>query len=225
MCFALAPDLVLVVNAMLAGRYFLVPAEDKRGGGSALALAVKLDDGRELRYADDRRMGKVYVAPADKLDDIPQLAKLGMDILSPAFTVEAFRKIARKRRDQVRQFLMDKSALASIGNAYADEILFAAKIHPKTFVRQLAPEDVDRLHGAIVEVTLAAIDEVKRRAEPIDVKVRDFLNVRGRAGKPCPRCGTTIRDVRVGDGDACFCPTCQPTERKLFVDWGKLPAK
>jgi hypothetical protein len=55
------------------------------------------------------------------------------------------------------------------------------------------------------------------------VKVRDFLSVRGRDGQPCPVCGTTIRAVRVGDGDACFCPHCQPATRSLFVDWSKLP--
>jgi formamidopyrimidine-DNA glycosylase len=55
------------------------------------------------------------------------------------------------------------------------------------------------------------------------VKVRDFLKVRGRAGAPCPVCATTIRRVRVGRDDACFCPTCQPTERKLFVDFRKVP--
>jgi hypothetical protein len=57
------------------------------------------------------------------------------------------------------------------------------------------------------------------------VKVRDFLKVRGRDGKPCLVCGTTIRAVRVGDGDACFCPRCQPETRKLFVSWSNLDAK
>ena len=144
-------------------------------------------------------------------------------MLSPAFDRTAFVALARKRRDQVRAFLMDKTALASIGNAYADEILFAARIHPKTMTRQLSDDDLGRLFEAIGGVLRHAIDEIERRAEPVDVKVRDFLSVRGRDGKPCPACGTTIRAVRVGDGDACFCPSCQPAARKLFVDWGKLP--
>jgi formamidopyrimidine-DNA glycosylase len=121
-------------------------------------------------------------------------------------------------------FLMDKAALASIGNAYADEILFAAGIHPKTFVRALGAADLDRLYAAVVQVLRHAIDEIERRDQPIDVKVRDFLAVRGRDGQPCPRCGTKIRSVRVGGGDACFCPTCQPATRRLFVDWGRLPS-
>jgi formamidopyrimidine-DNA glycosylase len=87
----------------------------------------------------------------------------------------------------------------------------------------LRPEEVDRLYAAICETLYAAIREIQTRNQPIEVKVRDFLKVRGRAGEPCPMCGTTIRRVRVGRDDACFCPACQPTERKLFVDFRKLP--
>ena len=114
---------------------------------------------------------------------------------------------------------MDKRALASIGNAYADEILFAARLHPKTFCNKLDAAALDALYEAIRAVLREAIAEIRRRDEPIDVKVRDFLKVRGRDGKPCLVCGTTIRAVRVGDGDACFCPSCQPETRKLFVNW------
>ena len=117
---------------------------------------------------------------------------------------------------------MDKRALASIGNAYADEILFAAGIHPKTFCNKLAPAEIDALHAAIGRVLTEAIAEIRKRDEPIEVKVRDFLKVRGRDGKPCLVCGTTIRAVRVGDGDACFCPHCQRETRKLFVNWTRL---
>ena len=236
-CLGLDGDLTLAINCMLVGKFQLAPPEARTAKATALALALaprpgqghgsdgKADGPLELRYVDDQRMGKVYVVPSDKLADVPVLGKLGVDIISDAFTLDLFRKIAKRRRDQVRQFLMDKTALASIGNAYADEILFAAKLHPKTFVNKLAPADIDRLYQAIRDVTFRAIAEIARRDEPVDVKVRDFLSVRGRAGEPCPVCHTTIREVRVGDGDACFCPQCQPATRNLFVDWSKLPGK
>ncbi|HVU52833.1 MAG TPA: DNA-formamidopyrimidine glycosylase family protein [Polyangia bacterium] len=226
MRFALEGGLVLVVNAMLAGRYKLLdPAADGRAKRDpvSLGLALVFEGGPELQYVDDKRMGKVYVAAAADEATIPVYGKLGVDPLSAAFTREAFRALIRRRRDQVRMFLMDKAAIASIGNAYADEILFAARLHPKTFCNKLAPAEIDALFEAIPRVLTGAIAEIRRRAEPIDVKVRDFLVVRGRDGKPCPACGTTIRAVRVGDGDACFCPSCQPAARKLFVDWSKLP--
>jgi formamidopyrimidine-DNA glycosylase len=224
----LGPKVTLAINCMLAGRFQLAPPGEKApralGLGLSLAPPGETKPTRELRYIDDKRMGKVYVTPPERLKDVPVLSTLGVDLLSKKFTRDAFRTLAKKRRDQVRPFLMDKSALASIGNAYADEILFAARIHPKTFVRKLSADDIDRLYDKIGEVTRAAIAEVSGRDEPIEVKVRDFLAVRGRAGKPCPACGTTLRSVRVGDGDAVFCPKCQPATRALFVDWSKLPS-
>jgi formamidopyrimidine-DNA glycosylase len=225
MRFAFDADLVLVVNAMLVGRYRLLPGSEaaREKDPAALGFALAFEDGPELRYIDDKRMGKVYVARAADESGIAVYGGLGVDLLSDSFDRDTFMALARARRDQVRMFLMDKRALASIGNAYADEILFAARIHPKTFVRQLTAGDLDRLFTAIGQTLRHAIDEIQRRDGPIDVKVRDFLAVRGRDGKPCPNCGTKIRSVRVGDGDACFCPVCQPATRRLFVDWGRLP--
>ncbi|HTA18917.1 MAG TPA: DNA-formamidopyrimidine glycosylase family protein [Polyangia bacterium] len=228
MRFALDGELVLAVNAMLVGRYRLrAPdgASKSKKDPVSLGLALVFEDGIELQYVDDKRMGKVYVAAAADEAKIPVYGALGIDPTSAAFTRAAFGALIGKRRDQVRMFLMDKSAIASIGNAYADEILFAAKLHPKTFCYKLAPTEIDALYAAIPRVLAEAIAEIRRRAEPIDVKVRDFLKVRGRDGRPCLVCGTVIRAVRVGDGDACFCPTCQPTGRKLFVDWSKLPPR
>jgi formamidopyrimidine-DNA glycosylase len=220
-CIGLDGELLIAVNLMLAGRFFLAPAGEQKAP-KALALALALDGGQELRIVDDVHMAKVYVADRDQAATIPVLGKLGVEILSADFTLERFRRLIGKRRDQVRQFLMDKTALASVGNAYADEILFAARLHPKTFCSKLSAEEIDRLHAAVGAVMRNAVAEIARRDPPVDAKLRDFLAVRGRDGKPCPVCGTTLRAVRVGDGDACFCPSCQPTERKLFVDFSKL---
>jgi formamidopyrimidine-DNA glycosylase len=224
MRFALSGDVVLVINAMLVGKYRLLEAGDaaREKDPVALGLALTFEGGRELRYIDDKRMGKVYVARAADEGAIPVYGALGIEVLSPELDGERFRALARGRRDQVRSFLMDKRTLASIGNAYADEILFHARIHPKTLVSKLGPEELGRLHLSLREVLARAIDEIEKRNMPVEVKVRDFLAVRGRDGKPCPVCGTTIRAVRVGDGDACFCPSCQPATRRLFVDWGRL---
>jgi formamidopyrimidine-DNA glycosylase len=117
----------------------------------------------------------------------------------------------------VRVFLLDKKALDSLGNAYADEVLFEARIHPKTFCRSLSHDDGVRLHGAIVKVMSEAVAEVEGRAEPIEVKLRDFLKVRRK--ETCPRCGAKIRTAGVRGMDAWFCPHCQPASRPGFVDW------
>lgn len=222
--FALDSDLVLVVNAMLAGRFVLAPSPSARLNRNAI-VALTFQDGQELRYEDEMRMGKIYLARETQENDIPGYRALGVDLLSDAFDLPRFRTLIAKRREQVRQFLLDKSTLASIGNAYADEILFAAHIHPKTFCKDLSPDDVETLFHAVRNILDHAIAEIRARGRSIDVKVRDFLSVRGKAHGPCPVCGATIRMVRVGRADAYFCPTCQPTNRKLFVDFRKLPPK
>jgi len=204
----------LAVNPMLAGRFRLAAPGDKEEG--SLAFALGFDD-RELRYLDDKKMGKAYLIANEDWRAIPGMQTGGVDILSPEFTRERFCSLLKHRRDQVRAFLLDKKALDSLGNAYADEVLFAAGLHPKTFCRRLSHEEGVRLHDAIVKVMSEAVEEVARRGEPIEVKVRDFLKVRLK--ETCPRCGTKIRTAGVKGMDAYFCPRCQPATRAGFVDW------
>jgi formamidopyrimidine-DNA glycosylase len=211
-------SLDLAVNPMLAGRFRIAKPEDK--DERDLAFALDFDSGAQLRYRDDKNMGKAYL-----LDKGDWKAATGMDqsggidVLSPEFTAERFLALLKTRRDQVRVFLMDKRAIDSLGNAYADEVLFEAGLHPKTFCRSLSADDARRLHASIVKVLREAVDEVARRAEPIDVKVRDFLKVRLR--EVCPRCGSKVRRAGVRGVDAYFCPKCQPATRSGLVDWTK----
>lgn len=216
------PQVDLVVAPMLAGRFALARAGERAPGD--LAVTLGLDDGRELRYRDDVQMGKVYVVPRGEHDAIPGFARVGVDVLDPAaFTLERFRELARSRRDQVKVFLMDKSALDSFGNAYADEALFEAGVHPKTFVRALSDDDLARLHRAIPEVLGRAARIIAERRPALDEKLRDFLHVRNKHKQPCPRCGTAIRKAGVHGHDAFFCPSCQPETRKgSIVSWKKL---
>ena len=204
----------LAVNPMLAGRFRL--ADPGQKDEASLAFALGFGD-VELRYLDDKKMGKAYLIGADDWGAIPGLQTGGVDILSPEFTRERFVSLLKHRRDQVRAFLLDKRALDSLGNAYADEVLFAAGIHPKTWCRSLSHADAVRLHEAIVTVMKEAVAEVARRGEAIDVKVRDFLKVRLK--ERCPRCGGKIRVAGVKGMDAYFCPRCQPATRAGLVDW------
>ena len=210
------PALQMVVAPMLAGRFVFADKKLPRD----TALTWTFDDGATLVYRDDVQMGKVYIIERGAWQVIPGLAKIGIDVLSPEFTPAALAELAKKRRDQVRVFLMDKSALDAFGNAYADEALWEAKIHPKTMVQKLTSEDLDRLHHGIVSVMRNAIDTVIARQPPLDEKLRDFLKVRNRHNEKCPRCGDTIRRAGVHGHDTFFCPTCQPETRKTgIVSW------
>jgi formamidopyrimidine-DNA glycosylase len=206
----------LAVNPMLAGRFKLSSPEAKDEG--SLAFALGFGD-VELRYLDDKSMGKAYLIATDDWKAVTGMQTGGIDVLTPAFSRERFCSLLKHRRDQVRVFLLDKKALDSIGNAYADEILFEAGIHPKTWCRSLTHDDAVRLHDAIVHVMREAVAEVERRGEPIEVKVRDFLKVRLR--EVCPRCGSKLRTAGVKGMDAYFCPRCQPATRAGLVDWTK----
>jgi formamidopyrimidine-DNA glycosylase len=219
-----APDLELAVHPMLAGRFRIESPGDRQHKTTAFVLGLELADGRvrELRYRDDKQMGKVYLLDPAERAKVPRLGTIGVDVLGPGFTHAAFRALAKKRRDQVKLFLLDKTQLDSLGNAYADEALFAAGVHPKARVRDLDAASVDRLHDAIVQVLTEASAEVARRAPPLDVKVRDFLKVRGRKGEPCAVCGEKIRVAGVRGHDAFFCGVCQPDAKgRGFIDWRK----
>ncbi len=216
------PPVELVVHFMLAGRFRLLEpggAAGRRPPG--LCFSLRLASGRTLEYLDDKRMGKVYLGPAGSYDGIPGFRTQGLDVLSGDFTLEAFRRLASGRRQQVRVFLMDQTALSAIGNAYADEILFAARLHPKTGCHQLTGAQTERLYGAVREVLAWGASEVEAAGEPLEVKVRGHLKVRNRHGQPCPVCGTPIRRAGVLGHDAFFCPRCQATPqiRRPGVPW------
>ena len=217
-----AQRLELVINLMLAGRFHLLePGEPLPG---RLMFHIGFDDGARLALSDSEKMAKVYCTTPGSYDAIPRFVTQGIDILGPEFTPEGLIELAAKhRRKQVRVFINDQSIVSAIGNAYADEVLFEARIHPKTLVASLDPEAIHRLHAAIREVMAWGSREVVRAGERIETKVRDHLRVRNRKGKPCPRCGTTIRREGVRGHDVFFCPRCQPATRSHFIDWRTLP--
>lgn len=206
----------MVVSPMLAGRFLFGDAKLPRD----TAMTWTLSSDEVLVYRDDVQMGKVYIIERGAWHLVPGLEKVGVDVLSKDFTPAALAALAKKRRDQVRVFLMDKSALDAFGNAYADEVLWEARIHPKTMMNKLGVEELARLHAAIVGVMQTAVDTVKARTPPLDEKLRDFLKVRNRHGETCPRCGGKIRRAGVHGHDTFFCPTCQPETRKTgIVSW------
>ena len=210
-------DRDLIVHCMLAGRLQLAGPREKLIPHACFSLS--LDSGGRLVYGDEKRMGKVYLTAPGAYDAIPGFQDQGVDILSKDFTWETFDGLIRGRRHQARVFLMDQTALSAIGNAYADEILFAAGIHPKTSCATLSAQERRKLYDSIGQVISWGIAEVEKAGQPIEVKVRDHVRVRNRKGEACPVCGTTIRRVGVLGYDSFFCPTCQPATRKQPIPW------
>jgi formamidopyrimidine-DNA glycosylase len=214
-------DLELVMHLMLAGRLRLAALGEK--GLPATAFSLELDEGLSLHYGDDKSMGKVYLCPAGSYDSIPGYSTQGIDVTSPGFTFEAFSALIAKKRCQARVFIMDQTCLSAIGNAYADEILFEARIHPKAPCYSLGPDRRRALYDAVRSVLAWGIDEVEKAGLPLEEKAREHMRVRGRAGESCPRCGQTIRRTGVLGFDSFFCPSCQPDLTGRGLDWTKLP--
>jgi len=217
--FAFDDGTRVVVNPMLSGLFDLVPPETKIRATTAFALTFEDAGagaaGREatdLRYRDDTRMGKVYLlAPGESEAAVPELAEQGEEAGALGWTADEFGKRAKATRRELRNLLMDDAFIAGIGNAYADEILWAAKLHPKRKVASLDEGEMDRLRGALRATLERAAEIVESRLPPeLGTKVRTHLNVRGRAGEPCPRCGATIVRTRHGLDEMYVCPRCQP---------------
>jgi formamidopyrimidine-DNA glycosylase len=192
---------------MLAGQ--LRFGEPLRRDRARDALVVGLGGGRELRYHDARDMGKVYVTA--RLDQVPTLGDLGPDADDPHLTLEAFRERLRRHTGEIKGVLTEQSFVAGIGNAYSDEICWHACLYPFRRRASLTTEDVARLYGSMREVLATAIEILAARVgAAIDVEIRDFLAIHGKAGFPCPRCGTPISEVTRQKRSTNFCRACQP---------------
>lgn len=207
-------DLDLIIHPMLAGRFSLGPDGSRR----ALCFELRLDQGI-LRYLDDKKMGKVYLTRVGETAAIPGYNSQGVNIISAEFTEAEFLARIKASRQQVRAFLMDQTRLSAIGNAYADEILFDAGLHPKALCTRLDEPARKRLYASVRAVIQRGIEAVALANRPLEDKVRDHMLVRNRKDEPCPRCGTKIRRANVLGWDSFFCPQCQPDARKGLIDW------
>ena len=199
--------IVMTVNPMLAGIFSLQPAGAKATKDTR--VRIEFEGGTELRYRDDVRMGKVYVGVA-----APGLADIGPDAGTLEWSEAEFAKRAKAKRSEVRNLLQDQTFVSGIGNAYADEILWAAQLHPKRRVGSLTEDELHRLYSALRSVVAEGLGAVER-AMPAQLgeKPRAHLRVRGRAGTPCPRCGATLMRRRKGLDDVDLCPKCQPAPK------------
>jgi formamidopyrimidine-DNA glycosylase len=198
---------VMTVNPMLAGIFSLQPTGAKATKDTRMRL--EFDNGTELRYRDDVRMGKVYVGI-----EAPGLADVGPDAGTLAWTEAEFAERAKAKRSEVRNLLQDQTFVSGIGNAYADEILWTARLHPKRRVGSLTKDEMHRFYTSLRDVVANGLAEVETAMPPeLGEKPRKHMQVRGRAGKPCPRCGATLMRRRKGLDDVDLCPKCQPAPK------------
>nr|WP_299243886.1 bifunctional DNA-formamidopyrimidine glycosylase/DNA-(apurinic or apyrimidinic site) lyase [uncultured Halomonas sp.] len=177
-------------------------------------IDVVVEGGAILRYHDPRRFGFVDWLQGSVLED-PRLKRLGPEPLSLDFDDDRLYRLSRGRRMAVKPFLMDNAVVVGVGNIYASEALYLAGIDPRRAAGRISKERYRRLTGAIRDVLAAAItqggttlrDFVSGIGEPGYFAQR--LNVYGRAGQACRRCGDELRLVTLGQRASVFCPGCQ----------------
>lgn len=204
----LSGGLRLVINPMLTGalQYCL-------GSQRVLkktCVILDLGEGQELRYLDDRQMGKVYYLREEQIPQVPRLMEQGPDVLD-GITFEDFQSRLKPFRGELKGVLTRGAFISGIGNAYADEILFASQLSPFIKTRALSQADLKRLYDQCPLVVEEAMGVLRQRmGEAIHVKTRDFLKVHNKGGQPCPRCGGNISQLNANQRITSYCRTCQP---------------
>jgi formamidopyrimidine-DNA glycosylase len=199
----------LTIHLKMTGQIFVV----QQGGPEDpyVRLVFELEDGREIRFRDIRKFGKIALHLPDGVDPF---AATGPEPLADEFTVAAFRRRIRARKGRLKPLLLDQSFIAGVGNIYADEALWAARLHPLRTTRTLRPPDERRLW---LEIRRILAEAVFRRGSSIDDytapegdgEMQDHLRVYQRTGEPCFRCSRSIRRIVVGGRATHFCSWCQ----------------
>ncbi len=210
--FPLASDRILAINPMLTGRFQYLDSKTKLAAKTCLVVTFK--NGRQLRYADEKLMGKVYLVPGDGLALIPNWATNGPDLLDRALTEDAWLAALKRYRGAIKGILTKAEFVQGIGNAYSDEILWEARINPYTPKTALTEAELRRLYQA-AHATMAwatpLVREVMVKGDILDYhERRDFMRVHRRGGQPCPRCGTSISEITANQRITSFCRHCQP---------------
>ena len=221
----LSGGIVLLVHLRMTGQLLVLPA----GGATDpyVRISLELGDGRELRFRDVRAFGRVALVAqrsdgevASSLDphSPPLLADHGVEPLAAAFTIEALRGLITHRATRIKSLLLDQRCIVGIGNIYADESLWRAKIHPLTPANKMRPAQIEGLHHAIVGVLSEAVDargsSINDYTAPDgDGEMQERLDVYQRTGEPCRRCGAAIQRLIVGGRGTHVCRTCQRPPR------------
>jgi formamidopyrimidine-DNA glycosylase len=218
----------LIVHLKMTGQLIFVgknqrfgaghPSKDMVGELPAKSTHVIIDftDGSKLYFNDQRKFGWMRLLPAIEIPEIDFFKKVGPEPLDDDFTVDKFiERLMRRKNSNIKAVLLDQTIVAGIGNIYADESLWSAKIHPLTLVAEVPKAKLVLLYNAIREVLALSIakggstDKNYVDAQGQKGSYLAFANVFRKQGQPCPRCGAPIEKIRVAGRGTHVCPHCQ----------------
>jgi formamidopyrimidine-DNA glycosylase len=201
---------VAVIHLRMTGQLLFRPEPGERPP----RFVWRLDPDTELHFQDVRRFGRLWAFPPAA--EAAFFAGMGPEPFSDGFTTANLRSALQGRTAPLKAFLLDQRRIAGVGNIYADEALFRARLHPLRAAGSVGPREAQRLHAALLETLQDGIDHEGSSIESfIDPAGRrgsfqEMLNVYQRTGQPCRVCGATVRRVEVGGRGTHYCPSCQP---------------
>ncbi len=215
------PALGLLIHLGMSGRCGIARSAEPRARHTHMML--RFEDDRELRFVDPRRFGGLRAGTLAKLRAAPPLSTLGIEPLDPAFCGAELQTRLGASKRAIRDALLDQHAVAGIGNIYAVEALFIAKIHPLTRATRIRPTAWERLAKALVQVLEQGIANGGTTLKDFRNVVgevgrnQDDLSVYGRAGQPCPSCGRPLEGFTHGGRSGVLCPVDQARPRGGWV--------
>ena len=205
---------LLVVHLKMTGRLYVTDDDAVHEADHWLHFRLQLEGGRQLRFSDARKFG--FVALATRFEDLAP--DLGPEPLEEGFTVADFSARLARRAAPIKAVLLDQTVVAGVGNIYADEALFRARIHPLRPARSLRPDEVAALRDMIRFVLAAGIEEEGasvnwyRKPDGTTGNAQSLFAVYDRTGQPCVVCGMPIVKTRVAQRGTHYCPECQKNE-------------
>lgn len=210
----LSDHLTIVSHLRMEGKYDVEP--DGAPLDKHTHVVFHLTDGRELRYNDTRKFGRMNLVDTGTEMSVAGLKTIGPEPTEQALTLDYMTAIFKKSRKVIKPFLLDQSNIAGLGNIYADEVLWLSKINPKQPVNSLKPAQIKRLRKNIITEIQMAIDGHGTTVHSYSTaygeagNFQNHLNVYGKQGEPCPRCGTKIVKIKLAQRGTHYCPKCQP---------------
>ncbi len=201
-------QLHLHIHLRMTGNLYILP--DYRLRPHTTRIWGRLTDNRVLIFDDSRALGKVHLVTNEDIQKIE--SKLGPEPLEPTFTPQLLKTILATVKSPIKPALLDQTRIAGIGNIYASEALWHARIHPATPAKDIRPTKIKPLHAAIQKVlTEATASAYTEYAMPgTQIASEEFgVAAYGRTGEPCPRCNTPIERIVQAGRSTFFCPRCQ----------------
>ncbi|HKG60902.1 MAG TPA: DNA-formamidopyrimidine glycosylase family protein [Pyrinomonadaceae bacterium] len=216
-CFGVEGDLWLVLHLMIAGRLHWYDERAKAAKGRSLAVFEFSTGSLVLTEAGTQKRASLHVIQDEA--GLDNLDPGGLEVFDA--TVEDFARAIRAKNHTLKRALTDPSILSGIGNAYSDEILFAARLSPFTLTQKLSDKDVENLFESVKRTLTDWLERLRVESrDRFPEKVTAFrsdMATHGKYGEPCPRCGNKIQRIRYGSNETNYCPTCQ-TGGKLLAD-------